>query len=892
MHATDLFLRPAWRIVMPAALAFSLGACASTPGAPADAASAPASPPATRPAPASPQAFAEVVKGATREDGHLPTWRRDDKVWIELAPARLGQPFLLTINITGSVGQRGLYASQMGRSWLVEWRRMGDRLQLIALNTAVRADGDAALSRAVREGYSDSLLAALPLASAPHPQHQAVLVDASFLLGDIAGYGSAIESAFRLSYTLDRANSQIERVRQSERLTAVQVRQHHTVPRLPVLPPAANGPAAVARPSPPTVLPDARSFFVDLVYNFLALPEQPMRPRAADPRLGHFTHAHTDLTRDLPVQPRVHHIARWRLEKADPMAERSPPREPIVFWLDRNIPERYREAVRAGVLEWNLAFERIGFVGAIEARQQPDDADWDNMDARHASIRWYVGIDAASARGPHHADPRTGEILDADIAIADLFARGARRFIVDTPRGSTEERLAELTAAWRGEGAPAACHYAREVAAEAQFAWELLEARGDIVPDGPQAEAFVQAVIKDVVMHEVGHALGLKHNFKASTAVSFARLGDAAYTAARGTSGSVMDYNAYNIAPAGQPQGAIVNTTLGPYDYWAIEYAYRPFASDEEVQGLARIAARSGEPALAYADDFDAGGLGGIESFDPLANRFDLGDDPLTYYERRLVLSQELWQRVQAREPQAGEDPLRARRAMLSGFGPLRTSADLAAKYVGGMVQVRDLPGPRARPTYTPVAAAEQRRALTFLTRHLFSEDNFRFRPEFLRSLPTDYLDRNVAGPVSVPELVRSVQATVLDRLLSAGTATRVLEMPLYASAGEPVMGLDEVYRRLQAAVWSELRRGGEIAPLRRQLQREHLQRLSALLTRGSGALPADALSLQGLLARELLAELDHALRRPGGSVTTRAHLEDSRALLARSLDASFLRQP
>lgn len=890
MHAN---VSPARRAVMVAVLA--LAACAGTgPKPPAEApapVSAASAAPAVRPASGAPQAFAEVTKGATREDGHLPVWRREDKVWFELAPARLGRPFLLSINVAGSVGQRGLYASQMGRNWLVEWRRTGDRIQLVALNTAVRAQGDAALSRAVREGYSESLLVALPPASAPHPEHQAVLVDAGFLLGDIAGYGSAIESAFRLSYTLDRANSQIEHVHQSDRLTAVRVRQHHMVPRIPVLP-AAAGAAPAARPAPPTVLPDARSFFVDLVYNFLALPPEPMRPRAADPRLGHFTHAHTDLTRDLPVQPRVHHIARWRLEKADPQAERSPPREPIVFWLDRNIPERYRQAVREGVLEWNRAFERIGFVGAIEARQQPDDADWDTLDARHASIRWFVGIDAASARGPHHADPRTGEILDADIAIADLFARGARRFIVDTPRAGSEERLAELTAAWRGEAAPGACHYAREVAAEAQFAWELLEARGDIAPDGPKAEAFVQAVIKDVVMHEVGHALGLKHNFKASTTVSFARLGDAAYTAARGISGSVMDYNAYNLAPAGQPQGAIVNTTLGPYDYWAIEYAYRPFAPDEEAQGLVRIASRSREPALAYADDFDAGGMGGFESFDPLANRFDLGDDPLTYYERRLVLSQELWQRLQTREPQAGEDPLRSRRAMLSGFGPLRIAADLAAKYVGGLVQVRDLPGPQARPIYTPVAAAQQRRALTFLTRHLFSQDNFRFRPEFLRSLPTDYLDRHVAGPVSVPELVRGVQSTVLDRLLSPGTAARVLEAPLYAKAGERVLGLDEVYRGLQEAVWSELRTGSEIAPLRRQLQREHLQRLSGLLTRGPGALPADALSLQRLLARQLLADLDQAVRRPGRSVTTQAHLEDSRALLARSLDASFLRQP
>ena len=133
-----------------------------------------------------------------------------------------------------------------------------------------------------------------------------------------------------------------------------------------------------------------------------------------------------------------------------------------------------------------------------------------------------------------------------------------------------------------------------------------------------------------------------------------------------------MDYNAYNVALKGEPQGDYSNTTLGSYDYWAIEYAYKPIAPAFEEQELRKIAARSIEPLLAFGDDYDAGGMAGYDGTDPLVNRFDLGDDPLAYYEQRLKLARELWQRIQTRGPQPGDDPTRARRVMLSGFGQVR----------------------------------------------------------------------------------------------------------------------------------------------------------------------------------------------------------------------------
>jgi len=862
--------------------AASAVAAASAASAPPGAAARPPSPPTPPP----PRPFDDVVKDAERQAGFVPLWRKDEKLWFEISPEQLDQPFLLSVNISHSIGERRLYGSQMGVSWLASFRKIGNnQIQLIALNTEFTASNPA-MKAAVDQGFSHSLIGSAAIASAPHAQRKSVLIDAAFLLSDVPGYSTLLEAAFRMPYTLDRGNSFFEKTRATDELTTLNARIHFSTPRMPAPPQTPN---PVAPPPPPKTTPDPRSFFVGYVYNFTKLPAQAMAPRRTDPRLGHFFEEVTDLGTDLNPTPKQFFIKRWRLEKADPNAALSEPRQPIVYWLDKNIPPRYRKAVEAGVLEWNKAFEKIGFKNAIVVKQQPDDADWDNMDARHASIRWFVGADVGFAIGPSHADPRTGEIIDADIGMSDVFGRGSRRFIVEDVGRAPPMSFAPQASAWGRRLHDATCTYAHEAAAELNFALDVLEARGDIAPDGPEAEAFVQAVIKDTIAHEVGHTLGLKHNFKASTTVTRAQLQDQAYTERFGISGSVMDYNAFNLATRGETQGAMNNTTLGAYDYWAIEYAYKPVDPANEAAELERIAARSSEPQLAFADDADADGNAGI---DPLVNRFDLGDDPLAYYQKRLQLSQELWQRVQERAPQPGDAATRQRRVLLSGFRQLGRAAELVGKYVGGMHTLRDLPGTTGRAIYTPVDPARQREALQFMAQGLFAADSFRFKPQFLASLAPDYNEWDRAGPVSIPAAVLQMQTAAMNKLLDPGTASRLLDLPLYVEPAQArgIISLAEVYGTLQASIWSELKSGAEIDRLRRNLQREHLKRVQTLLTRGSPTLPADALSLMRLNATALQADLRRAAGNTRLSIESRAHLQDSLALLTEALRASMTR--
>lgn len=860
-------------------------AAAAAAAAPAGGASAPA---AARPDPTAPKPFAEVIKDAKQQDGFFPVWRKDEKVWLEIPAAMLDQPFLLSANVSESIGERGLYGSQMGPSWLAAFRRVNNQMQLVALNTEYIATTPA-MKATVAQSFSDSLLAAAAVASAPHPQRKSVLVDASFLIADLPAYSSRLEQAFRINYGLDRANSSIEKARVTDDLLTLNLRMHFATPRLPVPP---LTPSPVPLPAPPKTLPDARSLFVGVVYSFTKLPETPMSARETDPRVGHFFDTVTDLTTDLQVNPKRFLVNRWRLEKADPAAPLSEPRQPIVFWLDKNIPTTYRQAVTEGILEWNKAFERIGFKNAIVAKQQPDDADWDTLDARHASIRWFVGADVGFARGPSHSDPRTGEIIDADIAMSDVFGRGARRFRVESV-GTTGQTFATPFALPFGKGSAQACEYAAQAATELEFALDLLEARGELTPDSPEAEAFAQSVVRDTIMHEVGHTLGLTHNFKASTVFTRAQLQDKTFTEKNGISGSVMDYNAFNVALAGERQGSFNNTTIGPYDYWAIEYAYKPIEPAQEKAELARIAARSTtDPLLAFANDPDAGGGPGNDGIDPLANRFDLGDDPLAYFRKRLQLSRELWQRVQERTPQAGEDPTRQRRVLLAGFSALRDSPALVGKYVGGMYTARAVPGAGNAPAFVPVEPARQREALQFLATGLFAADSFRFKPEFLASLTPDYREWERAGLVSIPSSVLQLQSAALDRLMSPGTASRLLDLPLYVSEKERqgLISLNEVYGTLQGAIWSELKQGGAIDRLRRNLQREHLRRVQALLVKVTVPLPADAQSLLRANATTLRDELRQSLSRKRWDAESRAHLQESLAVLDQALAAAMIR--
>ncbi|MCY7389553.1 MAG: DUF5117 domain-containing protein, partial [Burkholderiales bacterium] len=373
--------------------------------------------------PGAPRPFKDIIKGAKEIPGFFTVYEKDEKLWISIKPDQFDKPFFFTFNIPQSIGERGLYGSQMGGAELVVFKKIGSQIQLLAKNTEFFAKPGSPQAQFVSEAFSDSLMASAAAASAPDTETKAVLVELNaMLLADIPGYSTRLETAFRMPFSLDVRNSSFSRVNNSDQLTGVQVKAHFAVPKLSAPP---LTPSPVPMPSPPRTTPDPRSLFVSFYYSFSKLPETEMTARIADDRLGHFVTSRSDYSEDLSPKNKIHYVNRWRLEKKDPSAALSEPKEPITYWLDKNIPQKYRKAVTEGILEWNKAYEKIGFKNAVVAKQQTDKDNFDTMDARHASIRWFVGADVGFAIGPSHKDPRTGEILDADIGMSDVFARGA-----------------------------------------------------------------------------------------------------------------------------------------------------------------------------------------------------------------------------------------------------------------------------------------------------------------------------------------------------------------------------------------------------------------------------------------------------------------------------------
>jgi hypothetical protein len=362
-----------------------------------------------------------------------------------------------------------------------------------------------------------------------------------------------------------------------------------------------------------------------------------------------------------------------------------------------------------------------------------------------------------------------------------------------------------------------------------------------------------------------------------------------------------MDYIPANIALRGQPQGDYHQTALGPYDYWAIEYAYKPIAAasaDEERPELQRIASRVADPLLSYGTDEDAG-FGALWpwSSDPLVTRRDLGSNPLDYYKHRVTLVRELWDGMEAKLQKPGEGYQVLRRSFLRGLGQAGTALLDSTRYIGGLYHYRDHVGdPGNRLPFVPVSAEEQRQALNLIRDNLFGPAAFRFSPQLLNKLTADRFPDFTVGlseqrsDYPIHQQILSLQTAALNRIFHPVVMSRVLDNELRVAAPTSGLALGEIFASVRDSIWAETKGpGASINSFRRSLQREHLRRMIALVVR-EGAAPEDARSL----ARHSLTLLRPRLRTAAAEarpVETRAHLNESIARIDEALKAVLQRQ-
>ncbi|BAY17745.1 hypothetical protein NIES21_35870 [Anabaenopsis circularis NIES-21] len=858
------------------------------------------------------EAFDEVIKDAEKKEGLFTLYRnsKKNKVYLEIKPEQLNNNYLATATLESGIGERGIYSGIPLQDFLFYWQRVGDKLHFVVRNVNFRTrDGDPQ-ARSLARSFSDSILYMLPIKSV-HPQRKTILIDLSdLLLSDLAG----LSASLGVTATTDQSyfgeakafpqNVEIESVlnfssgssssRDNQRLNFAS-------------------------------LADDRGFTLRVHYSLSQLPNNNYRPRLADERVGYFITAYQDLTKD-SGDPFVRYVNRWNLEKEDPKAKISRPKKPIVFWIDNAVPLEYRDAIKEGILMWNKAFLKAGFKDAIEAKQMPDNATWDPADIRYNTIRWINTVDGYFAMGPSRVNPLTGEILDADILVDASFVRALKSEYRKIVQPNANQNRTSLSAwmqnrflcggeAAKDQNSPQPeqngllrnlsklageydlC-YGMEAANQFAFGSLAMTLLKDGTPSQDQVKEYINQYLRLIIAHEVGHTLGLRHNFRGSTLLPPQEMNNKDVTHNKGLTASVMDYIPPNIAPQGTKQGDYFPSAVGAYDDWAIQYGYistqatTPIAEKPLLQ---EIANQSYKPELSYSTDED------VYDLDPTADAWDNSNNVLVYSQWQLDNSRVMWDRLNKGYPTAGESYSDVSERFSTVLGNYFQQIYYVSKYIGGQSFYRikggdadssKLSGQNRLP-FQPVPVEEQRQALKTLQKYVFAEDALKFSPDLLNKLaPSRWRHWGSyprVGRLDYPihELVLFLQSAVLRDLLSGDRLNRLKDLELKAQSGQ-ALTLPELFDTLQSGIWTEVikpqRSALQISSMRRGLQREYLNLLIGMVLRKE-SVPEDARTL----AWYKLKQLDEKLAQVSSDDEySKAHILETRDRIAKALNAQL----
>jgi hypothetical protein len=918
--------------------------------------------------------FNEVTRGSQLIDGFFTLHRKDDHLYAEIKQHQFDQPLLVPIAIARGLAMAG-QPLNFGDEWVISFHRAGDKVQVIRKNVHYKAPPNTPIEKAVKQNYTDSILMALPIVSI-NPNGQSVLIDfGDIFLTDFAqlGFGALdrnrttwhkikafpnnveieVEATFGgysfFSYGFGSDDGSID-----GRGRTVVI--HYSLARMPD-----SG-------YHPRYADDRVGHFLNATKDFGSNdPDTSMvrmvnrwRLEKADPKAK--------------LSPPKKQIV-WYVEDNVPHEYRPAVEEGIREWNKAFEKIGFRDAI---AVRWQdpgrdefdpedinyCTFRWITTSGTFAMsclRSNPLTGEMIDGDVIFDAswIRYWkqeyafltgspipTGRDrAGSAPAGRAVEPLSvGRILSPIMAAKAGFGLptpgpGTLARLGDPARAGETTRLDVVPAGWndlqmrlrqrQASGRPVTCQYMHGMRPELGLAAIALAEREadekdkdkDKKDEPKLPEEFLSQMIKEVVMHEVGHSLGLRHNFKASTMLTAEQVNDPSVTRVKGMVGSVMDYNPVNIAPRGQKQGDYTTTTIGPYDYWAIEYAYKPVDGSEEEE-LKKIATRSPEPDLVYATDEDM-----FLNNDPLVNVYDLGNDTMRFAKDRIALAVELMKDLDGKVIKDGESFARVRDAFSILLNQWGNGAYLVASYVGGQSVSRDHKGKGARDPIVPVTATRQRESLSFLVDQILSDKAFKFSPALLRRLGSEkwydwgsggyfFFGGGVDYPIN--EEILGIQKIVLGQCLAADVLSRLENQELEVDAGADPLRVSEVFRALTDGIWSELAnptaaaagardkdKAFALSTIRRNLQREHLRKLSTMVLGnrrspyedlfgyvyfyGGATYPADARSLARMHLKEINARIAKALDQKDVPVddTTRAHLEECRFKIGKVLDAT-----
>lgn len=800
-----------------------------------------------------PQPYATFIAGATPQHGLFTIWHKDGKVYLELTADQLDRDFVQTI-VPGT-GLGGWFVvwgnTDHLPTELVRFTRVGNQVAILWPNPNFVAPSGTPAARAVDASFPHSIVGLASIA-AVDDKSGTVVFDASPFLGDMLDLHDVLKQFLPITdpqgdYRLDADKSYLGITKAFPRNVVIEAQQDWST----------DTPTVV------DTVPDARNIQMRVVYNIAEPPgDADYMPRYADDRVGIYDDVYLDFGNDAVRERQLRYLVRWNLQPSDPSKPISPAKHPMVFYLSNTIPVAYRPAIKRAVLTWNQAFERIGISDALQVRDQPDDPNWDADDIRYNVIRWVT--EARSSFGADSQtlyDPRTGQEFRTGILVAADSARYPHL----------------------------------------EWKWFVDPVRYGRVTD-PMPQSFLDDSFLSEILHETGHNLGMQHNFIGSMAYTAKELQDPAFTSRYGITSTVMEYAPLNLWPKPYGQGSYFQTVLGPYDYYAMKFAYARIPGartpDEERPTLEKWAQAWSDPKYRYGSDEDVS-WGNGHAADPRIEQGDLTNDPLSWCTVQLQMDENLLHSLSAHFPEPGHAYDEERAVFGRIVGNMRGCTTTPVHYIGGQYLSRAHRGdPGADSPIVPTPRQDEQRAFSILDRYLFSDTNWKLPADLLDkleysewagygyveypgygNLPSWAYDPPDRHYESIPAILGGMEDNAIAQLFNPLVLQRIVDNPSMATAHR-TMTIDDLFAWMHSSVYSELegRRVTSISLLRRNLQASYEHTLIGLVTAPQQGTPDDAQSLARAELARLVTDADSALKSGSLDGVTRAHLMTMRA--------------
>ena len=779
---------------------------------------------------------------------------------------QLDKEFIYFSQIADGVADAGKIRGSYQGSSIFYVKKYFNRLEFVAPNTSFYFDKKNAISKSSVANISDAIIAAGKiLASDAKTGEYLIAADGLFLsetFTRIKGPRYPGQSPFAFSLgRFDKTKSKIEEIKNYPENTNVKTEYVYNNPSV-----LNGGSSAVT---------DGRNVSIKVFHTFMKMPQNDYETRMDDPRVGYFLTQTNNMTSTDVVNYRDF-IHRWKLVKKNPNATISDPVTPITWWIENTTPVEFIETIKEGVLAWNVAFEKAGFSNAMVVKVQPDDADWDAGDVRYNVLRWTSSPNPRfGGSGPSFVNPKTGEILGADIMLE--YVHFTNRVYYD--RVFNNASALNFTAATEEEEKAAFflnnknnhlfCSKGHLMHENTLFGQTVLAASGasDLEMKGLKEQG-----MKALIMHEIGHTLGLNHNMKASQLFSPEELADADFIKGKALSGSVMDYAAINLTKDKSKQGQYYDMAVGPYDVWAIQFGYTPFKTNSERIALLE---RSTEPALIFgndADDMRSPGKG----IDPRVMIGDLSNDQIKYSIDRIELSNSMMKDIKTRFINSGESYMQLRQAYYILSGQSATAAGVIARFIGGVYVDRTKPGQiGGTKPYTPVSLKDQKRAMNALNKYVFAPDAFNAPNDLYNYLAAQRRGFNFfRGPEDpkIHEQVLSYQTRVLAHITHPNTLQRISNSELYGNKYKLATFMTD----LNNAIFRRDVRGN-INSFRQNLQAAYTKGLIQIITgKSSSRYPIAAKSMAIYNLKNIKSWVSNGT----GNIATKAHKNHLKTLI------------